>query len=136
MPASDQLIHQAPQLSPAFPTPERFKAEKLRYAKVRVLLGGAESIGDLVPQYREGNQLGVRIEVFVETVFTSGNQPVSWEDFSEAGYVRVKDFYLSEAGIHRIKWTGDAKVPYEVNLDPVNRPPVFEPLLTNSSDPV
>ena len=51
----------------------------------------------------------------------------------EDGYFPVKEFHLSAAGIEGIELTGDAKVPYQVRLDP-QAPEPFVPLMTETSE--
>ncbi len=133
MPASHSIPHRAPQPSPVFPTPARFQTDKLTYAKIRVVYASSEAVGDLIPQYREGNQLGVRIDLMFPPVWTPDGATDEESGLTEAGYIPVKEFHLSPTEIGLIERTGDDKVPYRVTLDRRNAGP-FEPILIESAD--
>lgn len=133
MPASSPTLRRAPQLSPKFPTPARFKSEPLQYAKVRVFYRSSVAIGDLIPQYHTRENLGVRIDVTLPYVRTPHGAVDEESGMVEDGYFPVKEFHLSAAGIAGIELTGDATIPYQLRLDP-RVPEPFVPFMTETSE--
>ena len=129
-------LRRAPQPSPAFPTPARFRTEKLGYGKVRVVEGDREAVGDLIPQYHRGDTLGVRIDIMFAPVWTPGGATDPDTDLTEAGYIPVRELHLSPTEIGNLERTGDATVPYRLTLGrraPGGSAP-FEPFLSESPD--
>ena len=129
MPSSFPIQRHAPQPSPRFPTPVRFQTESLRYAKIRVIYGASEAVGDMIPQYHTRESLGVRIDVTLPYVRIPDG-PVDPENgMTEDGYFPIKEFHLTAADIEAIELTGDQVIPYRVRLDR-RAPGPFVPLLT------